>query len=414
MGGTERAAQNFSIGYRNQGCEVKVLGLNGLGVRAGLLRQDGIEVFDGVENRADVLAHLKKWNPDIIHIHRSGFANAEMMDAVSFLKKDNNRVLETNVFARPDYSKASGLIDVHLQLSQWCLWKWKHWTANIRPLPLGAVVPYPVDVEGIVKIKSKVSAKHFENIPPDAFILGRVGQPLISKWDGIIFDALQDLLKEDELYFMVLIGLPEELKQKLTTYPEQVRSHVILLPTTNSEAELGTLYKSFHCFVHAAAIGESFGMVLAEALLYECPVISLSTPLKDNSQLEVVGHEKGGLIVDDKDNMVAAIRRLKADETLRRQYGQQGCNFVADNYNLQTITSSALKIARLALASENKQQLQQHLLADENIIPEINTSKIILLANNISGRLSFFTKIKMMVIHHPTLYWLFVKLRHGQ
>ena len=46
-------------------------------------------------------------------------------------------------------------------------------------------------------------------------------------------------------------------------------------------------------FLHVSRIGESFGMVLCEAMLCGVPVVTLSTPLKDNSQLEVVGPRRG-------------------------------------------------------------------------------------------------------------------------
>lgn len=409
MGGTERAAQNFSLGYRNAGCYVKVLGLNGLGLRAVMLQQEGIEVFDGSVSRAEVLMQLKNWNPDIIHIHRSGFANAEMMEAVKILKHGDNRVLETNVFARPDYSNDAKLIDVHLQLSNWCLWKWKKWTANLKPLPLGTVIPYPVNTNEILEIKERTKLKKIDGIPDNAFILGRIGQPFLSKWDGIIFDVLQDLLIGDESYFLILIGLPDELIIKLAAYPEAVRNHVILLPTTNSDEELGALYKTFHCFLHAAKIGESFGMVLAEAMLYECPVVTLSTPLKDNSQLEVVGHERGGLITADKTNMVKAIQKLKENEALRKQYGLNGYEYVKEHYSLEAVTASAIRVAEAALSSKSREQLKRNLEPLNRI--NINTKGIFAIGKNIIGEISLLTKVKMLLVHNAFVYRTFLKLK---
>ncbi|MFM6926774.1 MAG: glycosyltransferase family 4 protein [Ferruginibacter sp.] len=411
MGGTERAAQNFSMGYRNAGCDIKVLGLNGLGQRAVSLQQEGIPVFDGSVSRETILLQLKDWNPDIIHIHRSGFANADMMNAVKVLKHENNRVMETNVFARPDYSADSKLIDVHLQLSGWCLWKWKKWTAGISPVPVGVVVPYPVNSREILAIKEKTSAKKIDGIPGNAFIMGRIGQPFLSKWDGIIFDVLQDLLDTGDPYFLVLVGLPGELKTKLLAYPKIVRDHVILLPTTASDEELGSLYKTFHCFLHAAKIGESFGMVLAEAMLYECPVVSLSTPLKDNSQLEVVGHQRGGLIVADRTSMVHAIRQLKENETLRKQLGQQGYEYVKAHYSQETVTASAMAVATAALQSKSREQLQVNLASIPGLVYNMPTKNIMAAGKNIMGTLNTGTMIKMILVHQAFIYRIFLKLK---
>jgi hypothetical protein len=411
MGGTERAAQNFSLGYRNAGCDVKVLGLNGLGQRAESLQREGITVYNGAISRETVLMQLKDWNPDIIHIHRSGFANVEMMHAVKALKNEKNRVLETNVFARPDYSDDAKLIDVHLQLSNWCLWKWRMWTATISPAPLGVVVPYPVNTGEILAIKGRTKAKKIAGIPDDAFIMGRIGQPFLSKWDGIIFDVLQNLVQTSEPYFLVLVGLPDELKTKLAAYPRSVRDHVILLPTTGSDDELGSLYKTFHCFLHAAKIGESFGMVLAEALLYECPVITLSTPLKDNSQLEVVGHKRGGLIVADKAGMVKAIKQLKENEVLRKQYGSNGYRYVKTHYCQETVTALAMAVANAALSSKNREQLQLNLGSLQSSSTSINTKDIFAAGKNVMGKFSVLTRIKMLLVHNAFIYRMFLKLK---
>ena len=46
------------------------------------------------------------------------------------------RVVETNVFSRVDYSPGADLIDVHFQLTKWCMWKWRRWLGPSNPRPL--------------------------------------------------------------------------------------------------------------------------------------------------------------------------------------------------------------------------------------------------------------------------------------
>ena len=113
-GGTQRAAQSYSQAYHRAGHSVLVWGWHGGGVRAGYLREAGIRVIEGV----DGLTHARDFKPQLIHIHRPGPSDQRWTDLLRALKRDSNRVLETNVFSRADYSNGSDLIDVHLQLSE--------------------------------------------------------------------------------------------------------------------------------------------------------------------------------------------------------------------------------------------------------------------------------------------------------
>ncbi|RZL50264.1 MAG: hypothetical protein EOO93_23695, partial [Pedobacter sp.] len=142
LGGTERVAQNFSIGYQNLGCDVKALTINGLGERTTYLNAHNIEVFDGKKDLTASIKSIIKWNPDIIHIHRPGYHN-EMNELLALIKSDHTKVIETNIFARPDYSNTSHLVDVHFLLSNWCLWKWQQWTRGLNQI--GAIIPNLLD-----------------------------------------------------------------------------------------------------------------------------------------------------------------------------------------------------------------------------------------------------------------------------
>ena len=79
------------------------------------------------------------------------------------------------------------------------------------------------------------------------------------------------------------------------------------------------MYSSLDCFLHAARIGESFGMVLAEAMLCGCPVVTASRPFKDNSQVEVVGHLKGGVVARSAKSLATALRAFRFDPGIRQQ-----------------------------------------------------------------------------------------------
>ncbi|SOD18612.1 glycosyltransferase family 4 protein [Pedobacter xixiisoli] len=403
IGGTERAAQNYSTGYKKLGHDVKVLTLKGQGIRSEFLSNHDIGIYDGSKDLNKVLSDIRLWEPRIIHIHRSGSKCKATINIIKFLKTKQNRILETNVFGRPDYSADAVYIDVHLQLSRWCLWKWQQWTSKSKQI--GNILPYPIDTLALSNNLS-VEKKNF-NLPEDSFILGRIGQPYDAKWHKIIFDVLSDLLNVEQTYYLVLVGLPPSLNKILSNYPKNVRDHIIVLPTTNSDKELAALYKSFDIFIHAAEIGESFGMVLAESLFYKTPVITLSTPLKDNTQLELIGDSKGGFVAKDKKDFIDKIIFLKNQPHLRKEFGINGHKFINNNFNIETITKRAIEIVQICLQSENTSSLKRN-LNQAGFTTSVNSQDIYDIANTHNVSISPLKKIFINIIHQPLFFKIYL------
>lgn len=100
--------------------------------------------------------------------------------------------------------------------------------------------------------------------------------------------AFQAVAQAEPRAWLAVCGLPESLQAMVSKLPEAIRSRIIELPMTDSDEELSRYYGLMDVFVHVSEKGESFGMVLCEAMLSGAPVTTLSTPLRDNSQIEVV------------------------------------------------------------------------------------------------------------------------------
>src|SRR4030095_1444564 len=107
-GGTERAAQNCTRAYRAAGHEVAVLGIDKGGSRAEAMQAEGIPVWIGGYSPAEVDAAVVQaaaWQPQFVHIHRTGHADAVSASALRRLREAAaNRlpVIETNHFSRSD------------------------------------------------------------------------------------------------------------------------------------------------------------------------------------------------------------------------------------------------------------------------------------------------------------------------
>ena len=83
-----------------------------------------------------------------------------------------------------------------------------------------------------------------------------------------------------------------------------------MIDAIKGDDNLSLYYHSLNCFTHISKIGESFGYVLAEALMCEVLVITMLTPFHDNAQFEVVGHNHGGICATNTNEFVSAVMQL--------------------------------------------------------------------------------------------------------
>lgn len=341
VGGTERAAQNLTLGLRPLGADVAVFAHTERGPREDAFRAVGVPVFGPGETLA-----AAAWRADIVHIHRTGYADRRETALLAALKAPDVRVVETNVFARFDAGEGGRLIDAHCLLSQWCAWKWRAWggpAARRKPM---FVLPNPVDGAGIARVpdEERAAVRASLDVPPGRFLFGRVGQPHAAKWSPRMVDAFAEVIARDHDAGLLLVGAPEDVLARVRALPDPVRARVTSHPVTASDRRLSGLLSAMDGFLHVSRIGESFGMVLCEAMLCGVPVVTLSTPLKDNSQLEVVGHGRGGIVALRADALPDAMLALMRDADLRARVRAGGPERMQALYGAARVSRSAMDI----------------------------------------------------------------------
>jgi glycosyltransferase involved in cell wall biosynthesis len=314
-------------------------------------------------------------------------------------------IMETNVFGRVDYSADARHIDVHLLLSKWCLWKWRQWSRSVRPKPLGLVLPNLVMHEGFYPIAPQLRAAFRERcaIPTDALLFGRVGSPIESKWSHATLEAFAIYAQANHNAWLLLVGVSDELRAAVQAMSVSVRRRIVVIDFLHGDHALREAYSSMDVFLHASRIGESFGMVLAEALCCRTPVITLSTPLRDNSQLEVVGHEEGGLAVASISAMVQAMRKLE-DPALREHYAGQGASRIIHRYGPERLIPQAIEIARLVAQGLSRPELADRLSAIPGICTQVSGEEIRSLMRRCMGEYSAATPTLLTLISNPFLY----------
>jgi glycosyltransferase involved in cell wall biosynthesis len=399
-GGTERAMQNFSISYRRLGHQVAVLALMDGGPRRENLEREGISVIVGGSDLEPALRAAEAFAPDIIHIHRVGIANGMQTAVLRRLRTPNRRVLETNVFGRVDESDGAQHIDVHMHLSAWCLWRWRRWLGRSGQDRIGVVVPNPVTAEGFSRA-SPAAIRAFRgrwNIPADAFVCGRVGQPDPSKWDVATLKAFAKLASLYPDAHLLVLGMPETFRLKVAAMPADTRRRIIELPVTDVDEELALLYSSLDCFLHAAPIGETFGYVLAEAMLCQCPVVTASTPHDSNSQVEVVGHMIGGIVARSMADLPQAAVCLWRDRSLAERLKPQLRQHVLSRYESDLVAQTAISVATLALDSPDRAALRKK-LAQSDIPHQVSDEQVLGLLNRTVGKPRLREMIEMRLRH---------------
>lgn len=412
LGGTERAAQNYALAYQARGHPSAVLAVREGGLRAAVLREAGIEVLVASTVKRELDQRLGKaaaWGPDLIHVHRTGHADPVSGYVLRELRRTTRpttRVVETNVFARVDRSPDRFTIDVHLQLSSWCLWKWQRWSRRLTPAPLGVVLPYLVSIAAFSAPSAPSQFRRQIGVPERAVLYGRIGQPLAAKWSATLLSAFAAVADEDPRAWLLVVGLPDALAPALDALPPTARSRVVRLPPITEDSALRQAYRAIDIFVHVSAIGESFGMVLAESLLAERPVVTLATPMKDNSQTAVVGHCRGGLVVHRPQDLPRAMRVLADDPVLAQRLGRGGRAWVSRSYSEDVVMRKLLRLVGHLRASRTSADLARRVRADGDLQDRVDRQEIRRLATEGLGRVALAQRVLVPIIHEPIVYGL--------
>ncbi len=343
VGGTQRAAQNFAIAYKSFGHDSRVMPVYNSGAREAELKSAEIKVYPVYKTSPQVLSLIKQWQPDIIHIHRSGEADEVLSAILKALRHEKTKVIETNVFSRIDNSHDSKLIDIHLHLSKWCLWKWNLY---VKKESFGIVLPYLVLPENFYKESSivKHTSRQRYGLPHDRYIFGRIGQKSPAKFNKKIFLAFEQLYQTRHDIHLFIVGLPDVYIYEVKSLESFKSGAVTLIDSIMGDEELRHAYNVMDCFLHYSVIGESFGMVLAEAQLCEIPIITISTPKVDNSQLEVLVHGETAVILKDSKYLPTIMQGFVENQFSKEALGKKGRAHILNEFTPNVLMPKLFEI----------------------------------------------------------------------
>ncbi len=334
IGGVARISATMAISYSKLGADSRVLSTNGGGSRAEDLKAHGIPLWIGIG--ADIRQEIIDWNPDAVHMHSHAFGDREMEFLNPILA--GRITVEKNVFSRPVAWTAR--MNYSYQLSNWCAWRFINCAPELAKKVV--IISNGADTGAFAKV-SPDEAREFKTghgIPAGALVIGRIGQHFDTKWSPVLIEAFNRLCKKHRNLFLLLVNPSAAVQQQAKDSLHSDR--IVIIERIVGDRALSVAYSAMDVFALAADQGESFGNVLAEAMLCEVPVVALSTPWQDNSQGEVVGNNVGGLIALTPKGFRRAIDTLLKDAALRSKLGRAGRARIIERFD-------TLKEARTSL-----------------------------------------------------------------
>lgn len=341
-GGTERAAQNFSFAYADIGHDSRFLYTKRDGIRREDLEKKKITIYNLSEY--EDCNFIKEWNPEVVHLHSNGIRIEEFNKIKKLLP--NAKYIETNVFSIP--SPWVDQLDLSFQLSHWCNWSYRKRSQNKYR---SAVIPNPVDVSAF-QFSGEDRVQRFREsygIKSDDIVIGRIGQHFSSKWSPVLIDVFDTLKQSIKNLKLIIVNPPESILKRSKISPYY--SDIVHIDQILGDESLAQCYSSIDVFVLIADQGESFGMVIAESLLCETPVVTLATPWEDNSQGEVLGNRIGGFVAANKKEVLGLVLKLIEDKQLRDRMGLAGRNRIIDLFDSKKVASDALSLINSHISS---------------------------------------------------------------
>jgi len=325
LGGTEQAIEVRSNLLSRMGFDVTAVGVEGGGPRLDRLAATGVRTADCAGDWARFREALRAHRPHIVHYSRGATVSA-FVDRV----QDEARalsipiVIETNVFGRAPQGAPPRPPDLVAHMSLASMLRLAD-AVGVSMTTLRAdnhcVVYLPVPTSHLDGGPRRDAARAALSLDTDAFVACRVARPDIRKWSVRLECALGDLFAEVPRLRLVLMAAPEEKRRALE---RRFPGRVICLPPSSAYSDIARLYAASDFMLHSSGIGESFGLSVAEAMYCALPVVVDSTPAVDNAQVELVDHERTGLVVRSCRGFVDASATLARSQELRRTLGEAG------------------------------------------------------------------------------------------
>lgn len=345
--GGQRNMVTFAKYLRKDIFSVSVVAYQGGGYLQRVLEQYAIPYMIAEGNVQKILEFIREKQIDIIHIHRSGGSVPIESAIIQGAKKINPSIIivEKNVFGKYDPT-TEGLIDASLFQSMMHI--------NERYIPKSRksfdfskqkVFYNMVDREEFDAYKDEtriVAYKESIGIKPNDFVIGKIARPALEKWSDLIIDMVPYLVKRVPNVKIVIVGCPSSREKRIKR--SRYKDFFILLSGTSNQNQVHDFYQAIDVLAHTSKIGECNGNTINEAMFWKKPVITNSTPRKDNGQLEQVIHMENGIVANTPITFAKGLIYLAEHKEVREKMGQAGFRQIKAVNDPGTVTKRLEKL----------------------------------------------------------------------
>jgi Glycosyltransferase len=223
------------------------------------------------------------------------------------------------------------MLDVTLLVSHFCAERMR--VVNGLPVapPRYNVLYNPVDTDAFARFCPDPATRDYTRP-----VYGRLSRADPGKWSALALESLPLVREAVPDFLFLVVGGTDQARTYVAEHG--LDNHVRFLPPVLSDQELAEFFNTLRFMAHANDTGESFGLVIAEAMAAGLPVVTHACPgWKDNAQLELVRHEETGLVADSVRSYADAIIRLLRDPGECRRMGAAGRKRAQKLFRAQTI-----------------------------------------------------------------------------
>lgn len=287
------------------------------------------------DNLYDVLAAI---DPDIVHIHRSGYAEWPGFRYMA----PKAKWIETNIFGYRD-NTPERQINTHIYISEYIRGRALEAGGPDGPVLYNPIEQPILDMTPENKEYCRESLLTQFKVPHNAILLGRVGRP--DNFDPISLRAFAEVERQcPEAWYIVVNacqGWYDEVK-KLGIKNIRFAGPII------DDTTLSNFYRGLDIYAHARHDGECCPCNIQEAMMHGIPVVSHESGIY-NGQSEIIGD--AGFVVPIGDHvayrdvlldLINNPEMAKEDESgnvrLREHFGRAARRRAMRYFEAETIT----------------------------------------------------------------------------
>ncbi len=216
-----------------------------------------------------------KIDPDIVHLHRSGYHEWPGFKHLA----PRAKWIETNIFGYNDHSRP---MDVVVYISEYIRNK-AYAAGNIE----GPMIFNPIEMPTVaMTAESKDAAREklltSLKLPKNAILLGRVGRA--DNFDGISLRAFKDIERLNPNTYYLVVNPCESWR---VTAKELGLNNVRFLEPIIDDHDLSQFYLGLDIYAHARHDGECCPCNIQEAMMHGIPVVSHESAIH-NGQSEII------------------------------------------------------------------------------------------------------------------------------